>query len=127
MGIVKRGWNWAMATPARKRWTKIGLGGALALAIPAIWLAWWLGSPLFIDDVANEDFPLTANATIPESVTRSEAESMMETAAKLVSPMTESMTTGMASWRGRLRLAPGVGARRSAGARGHQGRHPRRR
>ena len=65
--------------------------------VPALWLAWWLGSPLFIDDVANEEFPLTANATVPENVTRAEAESMMEIAAKLESPMEEPMTSAMGS------------------------------
>ena len=67
----------------------------IVAAIPAIWLAWYLGSPLFIDDAANEDFPLTANATIPENVSQTEAESMMETAAKLESPMDEKMTGEM--------------------------------
>ncbi len=93
MGIL----SWATATPKRKRWSTIGLGIALVLAIPVLWLAWWLGSPLFIDKVADEDFPLTANATIPDNVTREEAESMMATAAKLASPMEEPMTTGMGS------------------------------
>ena len=93
MGIVNR----ATATPKRKRWATIGLGVALVLAVPVLWLAWWLGSPLFIDKVADEDFPLTANATIPDNVTRAEAETTMETAAKLDSPMEEPMTTGMSS------------------------------
>ena len=91
MGIL----DWAKATPKRKRWSKIGLGIVLVLAIPALWLAWWLGSPYFIDTVADEDFPLTVNATIPENVTRAEAESMMEIAVKLDSPMSEVMTTEM--------------------------------
>lgn len=93
MGIV----DWATSTPRRKRWSTIGLGVSLVLAAPALWLAWWLGSPLFIDKVANDDFPLTASATIPDNVTRQEAESMMETAAKLDSPMEEPMTTAMNS------------------------------
>ncbi|MCI0835915.1 MAG: DM13 domain-containing protein [Chloroflexi bacterium] len=93
MGIV----NWATATPRRKRWSTIGLGVALVLAVPVLWLAWWLGSPLFIDKVADEDFPLTANATIPDNVTRAEAETTMETAAKIEAPMSEPMTTGMSS------------------------------
>lgn len=96
MSFVNKGWTWANATPQRKRLTKFVMAGALLLAIPAIWLAWWLGSPLFIDDVANEDFPLTASATIPENVTRGEAEQIMETAAKLDSPMMEDMTDTMA-------------------------------
>ncbi|MCH8910711.1 MAG: DM13 domain-containing protein [Chloroflexi bacterium] len=93
MGIVNR----ATATPRRKRWSTIGLGVALGLAVPVLWLAWWLGSPLFIDKVADEDFPLTANATIPDNVTRAEAETTMETAAKIEAPMSEPMTTGMSS------------------------------
>ncbi|MDA1279615.1 MAG: DM13 domain-containing protein [Chloroflexi bacterium] len=97
MGFIGRTRNWATATPTRARWAKIGLGLFLLLAIPALWLAWWLGSPLFIDDVANEDFPLTVGATMPIGVTRDEAEGMMETAAKLESSMTEPMTTEMAS------------------------------
>lgn len=97
VGIVNKGWNWANATPQRKRMTRVGLGVAIVAAIPAIWLAWYLGSPLFIDDVANEDFPLTANATIPENVTREAAEAIMATAAKIESPMDESMTDKMES------------------------------
>ena len=88
--------DWATATPTRKHWAKIGFAG-LVLVVPALWLAWWLGSPLFIDDVANEEFPLTANATVPENVTRAEAESMMEIAAKLESSMEEPMTSAMGS------------------------------
>ena len=95
MSIVNKGWNWANATPQRKRMTRAGLGVAIVAAIPAIWLAWYLVSLLFIDDVANEDFPLTANATIPENVTREAAEEIMSTAAKVDSPMDESMTDKM--------------------------------
>ena len=88
--------DWATATPTRKQWGENRVAG-LVLVVPALWLAWWLGSPLFIDDVANEEFPLTANATVPENVTRAEAESMMEIAAKLESPMEEPMTFAMRS------------------------------
>lgn len=96
MNIVTNSWNWATATPKRKKITKILVAIALVLLVPALWLGWWLGSPLFIDDVANEEFPLTASATIPENVTQQEAESMMETAAKLESPMDEPMGDEMA-------------------------------
>ncbi len=95
MSIVNKGWSWANATPQRKRISRIALGTALVLAVPALWLAWWLGSPLFIDKVANEEFPLTASATIPEGITQVEAESMMETASKIESQTTESMTPEM--------------------------------
>jgi hypothetical protein len=95
VSIVNNFWTWATSTPKRKRLTKIALGTALVLVIPALWLAWWLGSPLFIDTVANEEFPRTANASIPAEVTRAEAETTMDTAAKLDSPMTEEMTDTM--------------------------------
>ena len=36
---------------------------ALFLAVGA-WLAWWLASPLFLDKVVDEEFPLAANAEI---------------------------------------------------------------
>lgn len=94
MSIIGDAWNSANSTPTRKRVTRIAIGLALVLLVPALWLAWWLGSPLFIDDVANEDFPRTVNAEIPAEVTRDEAEQMMETAAKLESNMSESMPAG---------------------------------
>ena len=60
--------------------------------IPVLALAWWLGSPLFIDKTVDEEFPLTVGADIPEGMTRSEAETIMEGMAKMDSPMMESMT-----------------------------------
>ncbi|MBN4064722.1 DM13 domain-containing protein [Dehalococcoides mccartyi] len=95
MSIVSKSWDKATSTPKRKKLTRIALGLALLFAVPALWLAWWLGSPLLIDDVANEDFPLTASATIPNELSRDEAEMMMEIAAKLNSPMSEDMTDDM--------------------------------
>jgi len=95
VSIVTDTWKWATSTPKRKKITQILVAVALVLLIPALWLAWWLGSPLFLDDVTNEDFPFSANATIPENVTQQEAESMMETAAKLESSMDEPMGTEM--------------------------------
>ena len=32
----------------------------IAVAVPMIWVAWWLGSPLFIDKTVNEDLPEAA-------------------------------------------------------------------
>ncbi|GEM_PF-3047820 len=95
MSIVTNSWNWATATPKRNKITKFLVAIALVLLVPALWLGWWLGSPLFLDDVSNEEFPLTASATIPENVTQNEAESMMETAAKLESSMDEPMDDEM--------------------------------
>lgn len=35
---------------------------AVIILIPAIWLAWWLGSPLFLDKTVDEPFPVAAAA-----------------------------------------------------------------
>ena len=35
---------------------------AIVIGIPAIAVAWWLGSPLFIDSEVNEAFPVPAAA-----------------------------------------------------------------
>ncbi len=51
--------------------------GAAILAIPVLVLAWWLGSPLFIDDVVNEPFPRAAMAVIPDDMTADEVEQAM--------------------------------------------------
>lgn len=56
---------------------------AAVLAVPALALAWWLGSPLFIDRAVDEEFPLTADAAIPAGMTRAQVEQTMETMAML--------------------------------------------
>lgn len=57
------------------------LVGAL-VAIPVLALAWWLGSPLFLDTEVNEEFPLSASAEIPDDMTAEEVEAEMEKAAE---------------------------------------------
>lgn len=52
------------------------------VAIPVLALAWWLGSPLFLDDPIDEAFPMAANAVIPEDMTAEEVEAEMEEAAR---------------------------------------------
>ena len=52
--------RWLSAT----RNGRIVVGILVALAIPAVWLAWWLGSPLFFDKTVEEDFPLSSSAQI---------------------------------------------------------------
>lgn len=47
----------------------------------AIGLAWWLLSPLLFDETVDEQFPLTANASLPAGMTRAVAEQTMEEAA----------------------------------------------
>ena len=66
------------------RWligTRLGrLAGAaiVVIAISAGWVAWWLGSPLFIDRTVEEEFPLARNAVVsPDmTLTRSEVEGL---------------------------------------------------
>lgn len=59
---------------------KLAIGGAV-LAIPVIAVAWWLGSPLFLDTEVSEDFPMAAAAIVPDDMTRAEVEAEMEDAA----------------------------------------------
>jgi hypothetical protein len=54
---------------------------AAILAIPVLAAAWWLGSPLFLDDEVDEDFPMAAGAVIPDDMTAEEVEAEMEEAA----------------------------------------------
>ncbi len=56
---------------------------AAILAVPALALAWWLGSPLFIDRAVNEEFPLSADAAVPAGMTRAQVEQTMATMAML--------------------------------------------
>lgn len=54
--------------------------GAVLVAIPVLAVAWWLGSPLFIDRVVDEPFPRAAMAVIPDDMTEEEVEEEMEKA-----------------------------------------------
>ena len=54
--------------------------GAVLVAIPVLALAWWLGSPLFIDRVVDEPFPRAAMAVIPDDMTEERVEEVMEEA-----------------------------------------------
>ena len=69
---------------------------ALAVLIPVGAFAWWLGSPLFIDEEVNEEFPLSAGALIPDGMSQAEAEEAMETAAATEQTSDEAMTDTMA-------------------------------
>ena len=50
---------------------------AIVIAVPVIWLAWWLGSPLLFDTVVDEEFPRAAAAEIPDDMTAEEVEAEM--------------------------------------------------
>ena len=65
--------------------------GAVVVAIPVLALAWWLGSPLFIDQVVDEPFPRAAMAVIPDEMTPSEVEQKMIEAEAVDMPVNEDM------------------------------------
>ena len=66
------------------------------VAIPALALAWWLGSPLFIDRTVDEEFPFSVNASVPEGMTQRQVEDAMAAMAmmdtEMVSDAMPSMT-----------------------------------
>lgn len=57
------------------------IAGAIVLGIPALAIAWWLGSPLFLDTEVNEEFPMSAGAVVPDDMTQEDVEAEMEEAA----------------------------------------------
>lgn len=61
------------------------------VVIGGLALAWWLVSPLFLNQTVDESFPITANATLPPNLTRPQAEATMVSAAQLEQAMTEPM------------------------------------
>ncbi len=66
------------------------------VAVPTVAVAWWLLSPLFIDKTVVEEFPYSANAVMPEGVTKTEAEGIMSGMAKVNMDKTEVMPSEMA-------------------------------
>ena len=67
---------------------------AVIVAIPVLALAWWLGSPLFLNKTVDEEFPFSANAVVPEGMTHSQVEETMVTMAMMD---TEVMAEAMPS------------------------------
>ncbi len=63
----------------------------LALVIPVVAIAWWLGSPLFLNRSVDEAFPRTATAAIPDNMTRDEVEQVMMGMAKVDAEVGEPM------------------------------------
>lgn len=54
-------------------------------------VAWYVGSPLFISRTVTEAFPMSANATLPEGMTREQAETELMEASKQTSAASEAM------------------------------------
>ena len=71
------------------RYVLIGIG--LFALIPIIWVAWWLGSPLFSSTQVNEEFPFATRAVVPANMTMADVETRMTEAASADSEVNESM------------------------------------
>ncbi len=56
---------------------------AVIVAIPVLALAWWLGSPLFINKTVDEEFPYSVGAVVPEGMTRAQVDQTMATMAMM--------------------------------------------
>lgn len=61
----------------------------IVLGVPALGIAWWLGSPLFINREVDEDFPLAAAAVVPAGMSMADAEATMVTASEMDEQMIE--------------------------------------
>lgn len=70
---------------------------AVVLAIPVLALAWWLGSPLFINKTVDEEFPYSVGAVVPEGMTRAQVDQTMETMAMMEEVVSEAMPEAEAS------------------------------
>ncbi|MCY4371045.1 MAG: DM13 domain-containing protein [bacterium] len=64
---------------------------AVIVAIPVLVLAWWLVSPLFIDEVVDEPFPRAAMAIVPDNMTPEDVEQEMIDAEAVDTPAYEDM------------------------------------
>ncbi len=83
--------------------------GAVVIGMPALIVAWWLISPLFVDSVVDEEFPVAANTTedanrdsttIPTAETGGESEEPVSDgsgAANVVRPTAPVEVTTVAS------------------------------
>ena len=64
---------------------------AVVIFVPLAALAWWLLSPLLIDEVVDEPFPRAAMAVIPDDMTAEEVEQEMMEAEAVDTPAYEDM------------------------------------
>ena len=63
---------------SKRTWIIVGV----VVAVPVLAIGWWLGSPLFLDTEVDEEFPMSANAIIPDDMTQGEGETEMDDAAE---------------------------------------------
>ena len=67
----------------------IAVGAVVLVIVGAV--GWWLLSPLFISETVNEDFPFSASAQVPESMTPQQVEMVMEGMSMVEQPVEEAM------------------------------------
>src|SRR5574341_1544410 len=72
--------------PATRRWLVLVVAAIIVLPI-----AWYLGSPLFLNKSVDEAFPMSGNAALPEGMTRQQAEEEMMKASKETANANEAM------------------------------------
>ncbi len=68
---------------------------AAVIIIPGLAVAWWLGSPLFIDKTVDEEFPALMNAVMPAGMEMSQAQATMEAAMDAPTEIEEEMMEAM--------------------------------
>ncbi len=78
-----------------KQHKRLTVAVLIVVGVPALALAWWLGSPLFLDTTVDEEFPFAASAVVPESMTMPDAESTMVAAADVETSVSEEMMEAM--------------------------------
>lgn len=65
------------------------------IVIPGAAVAWWLGSPLFIDKMVDEEFPALMNAVMPAGMEMQQAQATMEVAMNNPTEVQEEMMEAM--------------------------------
>ena len=68
---------------------------AAVIVVPGLGLAWWLGSPLFIDVTVDEEFPALENAVVPEGMAMVDAQATMVAAMDAPNEVEEEMMEAM--------------------------------
>ena len=87
---------------------RIIVAAVVIIGIPALAVAWWLLSPLFISQTVDEEFPLASNAVIPAEMTMAEAEEIMVEAASEFNNYDERVPTEMAMSDDAMKMDPSV-------------------
>lgn len=100
---IWRGWNRALWRH-RVGMAKIGTPGLAAVVAIII----WLGLPLFTSTTVDEEFPFAAQAMVPEGMTKTGVEQIMEGMAKVDQPMNEPMPKVMSGGNGEKESTAGT-------------------